>query len=238
MLDTLCSVDKATLRDESYIGNQTHKHTFTCTKRGEKTCRFNIPYWPMAESRVLLPLSKDDARRAVLQRKATKVRERLETRVYSDMRAFLIDNKLDYPRYLDMVRSTIKRPTVYFKRDLHQIYINTFNPLVASVLNSNSDLQLILDEYSCASYVVEYVNKSNRGMSQLHRELIKLHEEFPDCDGQQLLTKVGLRVLNSVEMSAQEAAWYLLRQPMSQASRYVTMIPTVWPCLLYTSRCV
>ena len=53
--------------------------------------------------------------------------------------------------------------------------------------------------------VVEYVNKSNRGMIQLYRELIKLHEEFPDCDTQQLLTKLGLRVLNSIEMSAQEA---------------------------------
>ena len=50
----------------------------------------------MAEPRVLL-LSKDDAMRAVLQRKATKVRERLETSVYTDMRSFLIDNKLDYP---------------------------------------------------------------------------------------------------------------------------------------------
>ena len=90
---------------------------------------------------------------------------------------------------------------MYFKRDYCQIYINTFNLWVVSVLNSNSDLQLILDEYSCAFYVIEYVNKSNRDMSKLHRELIKLHEEFPDCDGQQLLTKIGLRVLDSIELS-------------------------------------
>lgn len=36
-------------------------------------------------------------------------------------------------------------------------------------------------------------------------------------------------MLNSVEMSAQEAAWYLLRQPMSEASRKVEFIPTMWP---------
>ncbi|GFW38163.1 ATP-dependent DNA helicase [Trichonephila clavipes] len=30
-------------------------------------------------------------------------------------------------------------------------------------------------------------------------------------------------------MSSQEAAWYLLRQPMSRSSREVSYIPTVWP---------
>lgn len=30
-------------------------------------------------------------------------------------------------------------------------------------------------------------------------------------------------------MSAQEAAWFLLRQPMSKGSREVVYIPTQWP---------
>ena len=29
-------------------------------------------------------------------------------------------------------------------------------------------------------------------------------------------------------MSSQEAAWYLLRQPMSEASREVLFVPTSW----------
>lgn len=36
-------------------------------------------------------------------------------------------------------------------------------------------------------------------------------------------------MLNNVEMSAQEAAWYLLRQAMSETSTAVIYIPTVWP---------
>ena len=35
--------------------------------------------------------------------------------------------------------------------------------------------------------------------------------------------------MNSVEMSSQEAAWYLLRQPMSRSSRVVEYVPTQWP---------
>lgn len=110
-----------------------------------------------------------------------------------------------------------------------QIYINTFHPWIASALNSNVDLQIILDPYSCANYVVDYVNKSDRGISHLHRELLKIHEANPEFDQAQLMTAVGMKVLRNVEMSAQEAAWYLLRQPMSWASKATIVIPTMWP---------
>ena len=73
------------------------------------------------------------------------------------------------------------------------------------------DLQIILDAYSCAAYVVEYVNKSERGIGQLHRELTKLHETNPEFDEVQLMTAIGLKSLNNIEMCAQEAAWALLR---------------------------
>jgi hypothetical protein len=102
-------------------------------------------------------------------------------------------------------------------------------PLEANVLNSNMDLQFILEEYSCAVYVVEYVNKTNRGISNLHRGLNKLQNEYPDQDYISLLKGVSLRLLNNAEMSSQEAAWYLLRQPMLEASRDAVNILTCWP---------
>lgn len=36
-------------------------------------------------------------------------------------------------------------------------------------------------------------------------------------------------MLNAIEMTAQEAAWYLLRQPMSESSREITYIATDVP---------
>lgn len=59
MITDSCSVDKHDLKDPEMIKNQTHAHTFTCTKRGEKRCRFNIPYWPMYSTKILMPLSAD-----------------------------------------------------------------------------------------------------------------------------------------------------------------------------------
>ncbi|GBP19517.1 hypothetical protein EVAR_102065_1 [Eumeta japonica] len=36
-------------------------------------------------------------------------------------------------------------------------------------------------------------------------------------------------MLNSVEIPNQEAAWYLLREPMSKSSSVIVYIPTMWP---------
>jgi len=136
---------------------------------------------------------------------------------------------MDLDTYANVIRASITRSSIVFKRDMTQIMTNTFNPFISAVLNSNMDLQMILDEYSCAAYVVEYVKKSNRGISHLHRELLKLQEEAPEITEDVLMKQIALKMLNAVEMSAQEAAWYLLRQPMSYGSRDVFYVPTVWP---------
>ncbi|GFX56618.1 helitron_like_N domain-containing protein [Trichonephila clavipes] len=61
LVTDLCSVSRDDLPGNQY-NNQVHRHTLTCTKRGETILSFNIPYWPISETLVLLPLSKDDRR--------------------------------------------------------------------------------------------------------------------------------------------------------------------------------
>ena len=228
MVDRLSTVSRSDVPADVYSG-QIHRHTFTCTKRGENQCRFGIPYWPLRETAVLVPLPTDDSRRPPLRKRATELRKNLETKVYDGIDEFLVDHSLSYEQYLNVIRSYIKRPMMLFKRNMSEIYTNTFNPWVARVLGSNTDLQFILDEYSCAAYVVEYVNKSNRGISNLQRELAALRDKYPESDSSDLMKKLGVQLLNNVELSSQEAAWYLLRQPMSKSTRKVTFIPTVWP---------
>ncbi|GFS68626.1 helitron_like_N domain-containing protein [Trichonephila clavipes] len=116
LLTDLCSVSRNDLPGEMYA-NQVHKHTFTCTKRGETSCRFGIPYWPMTETRVLLPLPKDDGRKNGLQTRATNLRKLLEEKNYETLGEFPVDNNLTMAHYLDTIRATLRRPTVVFKRD-------------------------------------------------------------------------------------------------------------------------
>lgn len=150
--------------------------------------------------------------------------------MYDSIDSFLHDNGLDDENYLNLIRATLSRPKLIFKRNMDEIMTNTFNPWIATIMNSNTDLQFILDEYSCVAYVFDYVNKSSGDCSNLHRELINLSEHNPEMTHEQLLRRIGSRILNSAELSAQDGAWHLLHQPMSKASREVVYIPTVWPC--------
>ncbi|KAH7957013.1 hypothetical protein HPB52_014328 [Rhipicephalus sanguineus] len=53
-------------------------------------------------------------------------------------------------------------------------------------------------------------------------------EEKPDMDYATVIRMLGVTMLKGVEMSVQEAAWFLLRQEMSEKSRDVVYVPTCY----------
>lgn len=73
-------------------------------------------------------------------------------------------------------------------------------------LQSNTDIQFILDEYSCAEYVVEYVNKTNRGISNLQRQILQVMDDNPQFDLVDITRKMGVDMLNAVEITSQNSA--------------------------------
>ena len=56
-----------------------------------------------------------------------------------------------------------------------------------------------------------------------------MQKDNPELAEDDMIKRLSLKMLNPVEMSSQEAAWYLLRQQVSRASRQVLYVPTVWP---------
>jgi len=152
----------------------------------------------------------------------------LENDNYNDFDHFYTDNNITSDKhYYDIIRASIVRPKLLYQRTPSEKWHNPFNPFVFHCLKSNMDFNIIQDEYTCAAYVVEYVNKHNRGISNLQRMIIQTMDENPDFDIVDITKKMSIDVLNAVEMSAQEAAWYLLREPMSKASVVTAYIPTI-----------
>lgn len=66
------------------------------------------------------------------------------------------------------------------------------------------DIQFITEEYSCAAYVVEYVNKTNRGISNLQRQIIQALDEHPEFDIVDVTRKMSVDMLDTVEMLAKK----------------------------------
>lgn len=134
----------------------------------------------MLNTRILLPLSKSDTRKKYFSERARQIRINLENKHYDSYNSFLeLNNTKSEIKYFNIIRSSIKRPRLFLNRLIQDIWINNFHSWIAKILKSNMDIQFICEEYSCAAYMAEYVNKSERGRSDLHREILKcLSEEL------------------------------------------------------------
>ena len=141
---------------------------------------------------------------------------------------FLKKCNLDSHAYIKCIRSGLKRPKVMVKRKVHQCMINLFNPELLTLHHGNMDIQYILDAYSCANYVVNYLNKSNRGLSRILRDALSEIRKgnYSIKEKMQLL---GNKFLNASEFSAQEAVFYTLPLPLSKLSRQCVFINTSAP---------
>ncbi|KAG0422562.1 hypothetical protein HPB47_001619 [Ixodes persulcatus] len=77
--------------------------------------------------------------------------------------------------------------------------------------------------------MAEYVNKFNRGRLNLNRAVQEVVNEKGNMAYTQALRHLGAKMPNSIQMSAQETAWCLLNQDMSEASRKIVFVNSAWP---------
>lgn len=90
------------------------------------------------------------------------------------------------------------------------------------------DIQFVLDIYACAMYIVSYISKAQKGISQLLQRACDAARDGNSSIKQQV-RDIGNKFLNSVEISAQEAVYIVLQLPMRKSSREVIFISTAPP---------
>ena len=90
------------------------------------------------------------------------------------------------------------------------------------------DIQFVLDIYACAMYIVSYISKAQKGMSELLRQACA-EARKENSNIKQQVRDIGNKFLNSVEISAQEAVYIVLQLPMKKSSQRVVFINTAPP---------
>jgi len=164
--------------NEEGVIHQTHKHTKSCQRKTKygTVCRFNIPYPPMQETCILTPFGKEYPKKKKTKGKEIilKIKQYLEANK-KDLPNWTTDEMLDYfkldeNQYLDAIRSTINRPTVFLRRNLKSCFTNAFIPSLAKVWRSNMDVQPIIDPFGVARYIASYMTKATGGISKLMKE--------------------------------------------------------------------
>ena len=126
------------------------------------------------------------------------------------------------------MRSSLNSPTIFLRRRPNELRINNYNPTCVRSWRANMGIQYVLDVYACPMYIVSYISKAQKGMSELLRKAVEEAKEG-NTNIKQQVRDIGNKFLNSVEISAQEAVYVVLQLPMKKASCSVIFINTSPP---------
>ena len=234
-IDKIITCEKPTENPEllALVNRQVHRHSHTCRKKSKSVCRFNYPQPPMRSTKILYPLDSDIQDHELKQHKYTWkfVQKHINDMKEGEPISFdqlLVNLKLTEQNYLLAIRSALKAPTIFLKRNPNELRINNYNAACLSAWRANMDIQFVLDVYACAMYIVSYISKGQKGMSELLRTACEEAGRGNSTIKQQV-RDIRNKFLNNVEISAQEAVYIVLQLPMRKSSRQVVFINTSPP---------
>ena len=157
------------------INRQVHKHSHTCRKNTNSQCRFNNPHPSMRQTRILYPIGSDIRTTEIDKHKDTwksikKYLNDLKEGQDISFEQLLLDVKITEANYLLAIRSSLHAPSVFLKRTPNELRVNNYNAPCLTAWRANMDIQFVLDVYACAVYIVNYISKAQKGMSELLRQ--------------------------------------------------------------------
>lgn len=103
-----------------------------------------------------------------------------------------------------------------------------FNGKILIAWKANLDIQIVIEPYGCAAYVVGYISKSQRGMSAQLDAAAK-EARNGNLNLKKQVRHIGNVFSNSVEVSAQEAVYLALQIPLTKCTRDIVFINTSTP---------
>ena len=183
--------------------------------REEKICRFNYPQPPMRSSKILYPLEENTS--PILVKSSKELWKEIKNTL-NDLKEgkdisfdeLLKEFDVSEHQYILAIRSSLSCPTIFLKRSPNELRINNYNPTCLLAWRANMDIQYVLDVYVCAMYIVSYISKAEKGMSELLRKAVAEAKEG-NTNIKQQVRDIGNKFLNSVEISAQEAVYVVLQ---------------------------
>lgn len=216
-------------------------------KKYELTCKYNYPMPIIANTIVLEPFLDSDeidnyqlqknfklikfaliliVKKRKIQAKINKKKQSNQLKLFDiSQENFLSILDLDYLEYIDSLRFSIKRTTVFIKRNCSDLMINAYNRDIYVRHKANMDIQYVIDSYGIVTYLTSYIMKSNAVMSSI-LNMAAAEVEQGNLTMKQKFHKIGNKFQNCSEISAQECVYNLLSMPVSHCSRESVFIMT------------
>ena len=218
---------------QKLVNRQIHRHSHTCRKKSKSECRFNYPQPPMRATEIMYPLGSDISQHEIKKHKETwkTIKKQLNDLKDGESITFeelLLKLSIIENNYRLAIRTALNSPTIFLKIEPSELRINSYNPTCLKAWRANMDIQFVLDIYACAMYIVSYISKEQKGMSELLRQACA-EASKENSNIKQQVRDIGNKFLNSVEISAQEAVYIVRQLPMKKSSQQVVFINTAPP---------
>ena len=199
---------------------QIHKHSAYCRRDGR--CRFGIPAAP---SPVALISGKPVENSSKKVKEATSLLQEVMKVVicFPDipLEHALTMAKVEYDAYLDALAVSCNAHHIVLRREPNDCFVNPYNPDILLNWEANMDIQYVLDAYSCIMYLVSYVLKDERALSDLLRRASK---ENQNESIRKQMDIIGNKFLGTREMPIQKAIMMELSIPIFEKSRQCVFV--------------
>lgn len=120
--------------------------------------------------------------------------------------------------YLLAIRSSIRHPKMFLKREVCDIVTNNYNARLMELNGANMDIQLVLDPYGLAAYMCDYVSKPEKSMSD-HLRLTLYNCLKNNDQAKTILKSITSAFYSRSEVCAQECVYNILQLPIVTSSR-------------------
>ena len=223
----ICNIDNE--ETASFVNLKTHKHSRTYRKKGKPICKFEFPLPPFPRTILLYPLEEEVEKYKKKYSENQKAMNEYNDNVDMSFDEFLEKvAKMDFEEYIKCIRSSLKAAKLFLKRKPKEMRINLFKGKVLLAWKANLDIQIVLQPYSYASYIVGYISKSQRGMSaQLDAAAKEARKGNFDLKKQ--VRHIRNVFSNCVEVSDQEAVYLVLQISLTKCTRDIVFINTSTP---------
>ena len=115
--------------------------------------------------------------------------------------------KVSEDDYLEALSWTRAGYAIHLKRDLDEIYINSYNPEWLQAWDGNIDIQPCTDFFGVITYVTEYFIKDETGTVEIIKQVL---DENPDDNTKEKMKKVASTFLSHRQIGESEAFFKLL----------------------------
>ena len=196
-----------------------HHHTKTCRKY-DSSCRFNYPRFPTPKTIVAKPFNgrKEEKQKIMatyneILNKVSKVLDEKDVIekimlsyfkktekntehpkfIEERVRKICVIADVKYEEYISAISTSNHGYKVVLRRDIDELFVNSFNIEWIRAWNGNLDIQICLDFFAVITYITDYYSKDDSGTLKLITEALKQDQSSQLKDQMKIVANAFLR---------------------------------------------